>query len=71
MVLLGALVVAGPTVGFDVAGFVYLAAMMAFLGERRVLVLLLAPLAFCAAVVLGFDKLLAAPLPLFFFHEAG
>jgi hypothetical protein len=67
MALLAALVVTGPLIGFDVASFVYMLAMMAFLGERRIAVLLLGPLLFCVAVIYCFNKLLATPLPLFFF----
>jgi hypothetical protein len=70
MALLAGLVVAGPMIGFDVACFVYILAMLAFLGERRPLVLLLVPLLFCAAAIYGFSRILATPLPLFFFHEA-
>ena len=67
MVLLAALVVAGPLVGFDIASFVYLFAMMLFLGERRILVLLLVPLLFCIAAIYCFNAILSTPLPLFFF----
>ena len=70
MGLLAALVAAGPTIGFDVACFIYILAMLLFLGERRPLLLLLVPLIFCAACIYGFSKVLATPLPLFFFHEA-
>jgi Tripartite tricarboxylate transporter TctB family len=66
MSLLAAYVVAGPWLGFDVATFLYLIAMMAFLGERRVFVLLLVPLVFCVTVIYCFNYLLATPLPLFF-----
>ena len=71
MALLAGLVAAGPLIGFDVVCFVYILAMLAFLGERRPLILLLVPLLFCAAAIYGFSKVLATPLPLFFFHEAG
>lgn len=70
MALLAGLVVAGPLVGFDVACFVYIAAMLAFLGERRIVILVLVPLIFCLIAIYGFSKILATPLPLFFFHEA-
>ena len=71
MALLAGLVVAGPLIGFDVACFVYLLATMAFLGERRIIVLLLVPLVFCVAVIYCFSTLLATPLPLFFFRGYG
>ena len=70
MALLGGLVVAGPLIGFDVACFVYVAAMLAFLGERRVLMLLLVPLIFCAVGIYGFSKLLGTPLPMVLFNGA-
>jgi hypothetical protein len=70
MALLGALAAAGPLGGFDVASFVYMAAMLLLLGERRPLVLLLAPALFTTVVVFGFNKVLATPLPMVFFHEA-
>lgn len=66
MALLAAYVVAGPWLGFDVATFLYLLVMMAFLGERRIVVLLLVPLVFCVVVIYCFNYLLATPLPLFF-----
>ena len=67
MVLLAAFVVSGPLIGFDIASFVYLLAMMLFLGERRILVLLLVPLIFCIAAIYCFNAILSTPLPLFFF----
>lgn len=67
MALLAAFVVAGPLIGFDVACFVYMLAMLAFLGERRVLILLVVPLLFCAAAIYCFNNLLSTPLPLYFF----
>jgi putative tricarboxylic transport membrane protein len=70
MALLGAYVVAGPLIGFDVASFAYMLAMMCFLGERRILVLLLVPLLFCVAVIYCFNTLLSTPLPLFFGERA-
>lgn len=68
MVMLAALVLAGPLIGFDIASFVYMLAMMAFLGERRIIVLLLFPLLFSVAVIYCFGTLLATPLPVFFFR---
>jgi hypothetical protein len=68
MILLGGYVVAGPMLGFDISSFVYMLAMMAFLGERRIIPLLVIPLMFCAVVIYGFNILLSTPLPLFFFH---
>jgi putative tricarboxylic transport membrane protein len=66
MALLAAFVVTGPWIGFDVASFLYIFATMAFLGERRILVLLLVPLVFCVAAIYCFNDLLQTPLPLFF-----
>jgi hypothetical protein len=68
MALLGGYGVAGPMIGFDVSSFVYMLAMMAFLGERKIIPLLLIPLLFSAAVTYGFNVLLATPLPMVFFH---
>jgi hypothetical protein len=70
MALLGAFVVAGPMIGFDIASFAYMLGMMFFLGERRVLVLLIVPLVFCVAVIYCFNTLLSTPLPLFFGERA-
>jgi hypothetical protein len=67
MMLLAGFVVAGPLIGFDIASFVYLFAMMFFLGERRILILLLVPLIFCIAAIYCFNAILSTPLPLFFF----
>ena len=67
MALLAGLAVAGPLIGFDAACFVYIAAMLAFLGERRIWVLVVAPLLFCLLAIYGFSKLLETPLPLVFF----
>jgi hypothetical protein len=67
MVLLATFVITGPLIGFDIASFVYLLAMMFFLGERRILVLLLVPLIFCLAAIYCFNAILSTPLPLFFF----
>jgi hypothetical protein len=64
MAMLAAFVVAGPLIGFDVASFAYVLAMLFFLGERRVLVLLLVPAVFCAVAIYSFDTILATPLPL-------
>lgn len=71
MFLLAAFVVAGPLIGFDVASFVYLFAMLFFLGERRILVLLLIPALFCAIAIHLFDTVLATPLPLLLFPGPG
>jgi cell division protein FtsW (lipid II flippase) len=70
MALLGAFVAAGPLIGFDVASFAYVLGMMFFLGERRILVLLIVPLVFCIAVIYCFNTLLSTPLPLFFGERA-
>jgi hypothetical protein len=66
MALLAGFVVAGPFIGFDIATFVFTLAMMAFLGERRILVLVAAPTLFTAGVIYSFNILLSTPLPLFF-----
>lgn len=71
MALLAAFVVAGPLIGFDVASFVYMFGMMFLLGERRILVLVLTPLVFCAAVIYCFATLLSTPLPLLFGERLG
>ena len=63
MTLLAAFVLVGPLIGFDIACFAYILLMMAFLGERRFLVLLLVPLVFCVAVIYCFGTLLSTPLP--------
>jgi hypothetical protein len=67
MALLAAYTVTGPLIGFDVATFAYILAMLLFLGERRILVLLLVPALFCAIAIYCFGTLLATPLPLLFF----
>jgi hypothetical protein len=68
MALLAGFVIAGPTIGFDVASFVYMLLMMAFLGERRIAVLLIVPLVFSVTVIYCFGTLLATPLPVFIFR---
>ncbi len=69
MALLGAYAAAGPLIGFDVATFVYILAMLLFLGERRIPVLVLAPVLFCVIAIWCFGTLLATPLPLLFFGD--
>lgn len=69
MAMLTAFAVAGPLIGFDVAVFVYLLAMLLFLGERRILVLTLVPVAFTLVVVFGFGTLLDTPLPMLLFGD--
>jgi Tripartite tricarboxylate transporter TctB family len=64
MVLLAIFVFAAPEIGYDVASFLYVLAMLLFLGERRKLVLLLVPLVFCALAIYCFNTVLATPLPL-------
>lgn len=63
MLLLGGFVIAGPLIGFDVASFAYMLLMMAFLGERRILMLIIVPLLFSVIVIYCFGTLLATPLP--------
>jgi hypothetical protein len=65
--LLFAYVIAAPLIGFDIVSFAYILAMLLFLGERRVLVLVLVPALFCAIAIYCFDTILATPLPLLFF----
>ena len=67
MAMLAAYAVAGPMIGFDVASFAYLLAMLLFLGERRIIVLLLVPALFCVIVIYCFGTLLATPLPVLVF----
>lgn len=67
MALLAGYASTGPLIGFDLATFAYVLVMLLFLGERRVVVLLLVPTLFCAIVVYCFGTILATPLPLFFF----
>ena len=64
MVLLAGLVAAGAYIGFDVGAFAYLLLTLAFLGERRWWMLLLAPLVFTAVVMWCFATLLQTPLPM-------
>jgi hypothetical protein len=71
MALLGAYAMAAPLIGFDVVSFVYVLAMLLFLGERRPLVLITVPALFCALAIYCFDTILATPLPLLFFSDAG
>jgi hypothetical protein len=70
MALLGAFVVAGPHIGFDIASFAYMLAMMAFGGERRIPALLLVPILFSVTVIYFFSTVLSTPLPLFFGEHA-
>jgi hypothetical protein len=67
MALLAAYVIAAPLIGFDIVSFAYILAMLLFLGERRIFVLLLVPALFCAIAIYCFDTILATPLPLLFF----
>jgi hypothetical protein len=69
MAMLAAFAVAGPLIGFDVAIFVYLLAMLLFLGERRLTVLALLPALLALIVVFGFGTLLDAPLPMLLFGD--
>lgn len=71
MVLLAAFVLAGPLIGFDVATFLYMLLMMAFLGERRPLVLVVVPLLFSVVVIYCFGQLLSTPLPVLILRGQG
>ena len=64
MALLAIFVGAAPEIGFDIASFLYVLAMLLFLGERRILILALVPLVFCVIVIYCFNTILATPLPL-------
>jgi len=63
MALLAGFVIAGPIIGFDIASFAYMLLMMAFLGERRILVLVLFPMLFSVVIIYCFGTLLSTPLP--------
>jgi hypothetical protein len=67
MAMLMAFVIVGPTVGFDVACLLYVGGMLFFLGERRMLMLILVPVLFCGIAIYCFSQVLYTPLPLFFF----
>lgn len=71
MALLAGFVLAGPLIGFDVATFAFMLLMMAFLGERRIAVLILVPLLFSLAVIYCFGTLLATPLPVLILRGQG
>jgi hypothetical protein len=68
MTLLGLYVLTMAEIGFDIATFLYVLATLRLLGERRVTVLLLVPLLFCAIVVYAFGTLLSLPVPLLLDH---
>lgn len=65
--LLGAYVAAVLFTGFDVSTFVFLAAGMFLLGERRPLVLLGFAAFFAAALSYAFKHMLSVPVPTIFF----
>ncbi|MDE1991703.1 MAG: tripartite tricarboxylate transporter TctB family protein [Rhizobiaceae bacterium] len=67
MAMLIAFVIVGPTVGFDVACLLYIGGMLLFLGERRLIPLILIPAIFCGLAIYCFSQILYTPLPLFFF----
>jgi drug/metabolite transporter (DMT)-like permease len=64
MGLFGAFVVAIPYIGFDVATFLFVAATMWLLGERRILALLSLALGIAAALSLAALTLLTFPMPM-------
>ena len=64
MVLLGAYVFSMAKIGFDLATYLYILANLILLGERRILVLVVLPLAFAAAIVYGLSAISSIPLPL-------
>jgi hypothetical protein len=51
-------------IGFDIATFVYVAATLFLLGERRWWMLVLVPGIFCAMAIYLFNAVLLMPLPL-------
>jgi hypothetical protein len=65
--LLGMLVVAVIPVGFDVATFVFLAAAMYVLGERRAIILIGYSAALAAGLSYGFKVMLSVPVPTLLF----
>ncbi|MBI3936047.1 MAG: tripartite tricarboxylate transporter TctB family protein [Betaproteobacteria bacterium] len=65
--LLGAYVAAVLFAGFDLATFVFLAAGMFLLGERRPLVLVGFAALFAAALSYSFKNMLSVPVPTIFF----
>lgn len=67
MAMLLAFVIIGPTVGFDIACFLYIGGMLLFLGERRLVPLIATPLIFCLLAIYCFSQILYTPLPLLFF----
>ena len=68
MALLGLYVLTMAEIGFDVATFLYVLATLLLLGERRVMVLLLVPLLFCAIAIYAFGTMLSLPIPLLLDH---
>ena len=66
MSLLGVYVLTMDRVGFDIATWAYILANLAFLGERRIWMLIVVPLAFTAAAVFAFGTVLQTPIPLLF-----
>jgi putative tricarboxylic transport membrane protein len=68
MALLGLYVLTMAAIGFDLATFLYVLATLRLLGERRLTVLLLVPLLFCAIVIYAFGTLLSLPVPLLLDH---
>lgn len=64
MGLFGLFVVAIPYIGFDVATFIFVAATMGLLGERRVVYLLGLALGIAAALSIAALTLLSFPMPL-------
>lgn len=68
MAVLGLYVLAMAEIGFDVATFLYVLATLFLLGERRVAVLFLVPLLFCAIAIYAFGTLLSLPVPLLLDH---
>lgn len=64
MGMFGAFVVVIPHIGFDIATFLFVAATLWLLGERRILVLLSLALGIAAALSLAALTLLTFPMPM-------
>ena len=64
MGLFGAFVIAIPYIGFDVATFLFVAATLWLLGERRILILLSLALGISSALSLAALTLLTFPMPM-------
>jgi hypothetical protein len=66
MAMLGGYVGAMSFLGFDIATAAYVCGSLLVLGERRVAVLVIAPILFSAVTIFAFRQVVSIPLPLFF-----